>query len=154
MRTTFLITATGKLSAMIHVNELRIGNNVLFPADSATKKVESITGILHDHVLLSPNHQGIATPQPLNRIEPISLTPEILAGSGFTFMGDDWYEMKTLLGKINFNLKYKICSVSDADYINECMLNEGTVLYLHQLQNLCFLLTGKEIQVKFNIEPA
>jgi hypothetical protein len=132
--------------SMIHLNELRIGNIIMYVPETGIEKREIITGILKDRVMLSDDVQ----PYPLSSIKPIPVTTEILKDSGFIFTGDDWYELNSAFGKFNYNIKYKVCSVSDKDYANECMLNEyGTIKYIHQLQNICFWISGKELNINF-----
>lgn len=130
---------------MIQLNELRLGNAVSrYLLESGTTEIEVITGICKDFVLLSDG----TTHHPINNIKPITITREILINTGFTFTGDDWFEYKSTLGKINYNLKHQLCSVSDSDYSNECIISRITPIeFVHQLQNVCYWLAGKELKI-------
>lgn len=130
---------------MIQVKELRIGNHVTYVTDEDIRTHDVITGIMQDCVLLAGSE---GKKQPLNNVEPVALTREVLKSSGFQFTNDDWYECAIKYGKLNFNLKYEVCSISDNDYTNECILTEyNSVKYLHQLENIYFSLTGKELEI-------
>jgi hypothetical protein len=132
---------------MIKVNELRVGNIVLYTQDNDELPVLKIDGdsktVCLD-LLLGLNME-------LNEqdIDPVPLTPEWLKRCGFTTdgSGDDnhseplWEHPKT---------RYQF---SDGSFVHNGQAYDdwhdiGNVKYVHQLQNLYFALTGEELQIK------
>lgn len=125
-----------KIIIMIKANELRIGNWIYDVRHKCNVQIEEIEpSWLHDY-------------------EPIPLTREILEQFGFEKMlgqGDGYAYMKN-----NFELwkgngweyfNYSITGRED-DGINEPNVDVASV---HQLQNLYFALTGKELEFKHDI---
>lgn len=75
-------------------------------------------------------------------VKPIPLTPEILEKYGFEKMGEWFVEKEYRETKIAISIALKKTTIG----INEEYGIEN-VQYLHQLQNLYFSLTGKELQL-------
>jgi hypothetical protein len=126
---------------MVQATELRIGN-LLF--DRKTNRNFMVTAI---HKILDEIH---VNSKPLDEIEPIHLTAEILSRSGFEFFRDGWHvkrisnrELSTNL--LNICLEEKAYSVSDE--INFKEVTFFGLQHLHQLQNLYFTLSGEELAV-------
>jgi hypothetical protein len=118
---------------MIKVNELRIGNLVLrrgIEEDVFTLGTSTING--------KPEHNFV----------PIPLTPEILEKCGFK--KDDLSYDYDLTEDIHFNdagdVYYTYWEGSDSRGGIEKKII-ATVKYLHQLQNLYFALTWKELTI-------
>lgn len=123
---------------MIKANELRFGNWV-----SVGKIQSTVIGLLEDCVQL----QGNAIINRFEQINPISLTPEILDKCGFVFRdgdsGNDWRikNVKHVTLAADQSTEFKIVFVSVGGYeITQCK-------YLHQLQNLHYSLTDKELAI-------
>lgn len=116
---------------MVKANELRIGNWVL------SNGVE--IQIALDNIKWHPT------------MIPIPLTPEILEKCGFTLENDNISKYWKLVinrtevisieddGSVGLNAENESSKQGYATYPDICK-------YLHQLQNLIFSLTGKELQ--------
>jgi hypothetical protein len=118
---------------MINTNELMIGNWVMYK-NTPLKVVEILS--------YTVSVDGGGLPFIYDKLDPIPLTPELLEKCGFK----------------RFNSKYKlivddglgsILTVNEinGDYSLSCFPIEFQ--YLHILQNLVKLLTGKELEVNF-----
>lgn len=142
---------------MIKPEDLRIGNWLQF--EDKPVQVESIDPLreLPERNLkcsiqikewLTDKHYTY-TGKWLNRFEPLQLTPEWLENCGFVKDRNGWH-----LPNTQFSL---------TDNLFPCWLdrmlwpgglpdfNNIQLQYVHQLQNMFYTLTGKEIQIK---EPA
>jgi hypothetical protein len=78
-----------------------------------------------------------------DKVEPITLTPEILEKAGFKF-----YEKSEMYEKDDFmdlHILYDNAGYCIKDY--ELNIWSPNILYLHQLQNLYFALTGEELEI-------
>src|SRR5690606_13658422 len=121
---------------MIQANELRIGNYVniylgVNDKDGCWYSNYEITGL---DIAQIDEGDYIC-------IEPIELTEEILLKCGFRNSEDD-----TLTNEHGFTLGRKM-NINKTPYF----MTRGTFIelkHLHQLQNLYFALTGKELEVK------
>jgi hypothetical protein len=80
---------------------------------------------------------------------PIKLSPPVLDKCGFIQEGKDWYiqlESEETEGSPP-SLRYK--HKNEAWFLNEIKL-PAQPAYLHQLQNLYYVLTGREVQILFD----
>ena len=110
---------------MINANELRVGNWYLsFGVDY--KQVEQLT---KGKILVD--------------FHPIPLTEEILVKCGFVRTGL-LYE----LGDCHFGLKIHNDKFLLANPTYQMVYELGNLVYLHQLQNLFYALTGEELNVE------
>lgn len=128
------------------IQELRIGNLVKCKTsnDSATYSVIQIDGFGLKVRLSHPRHTEFT---PLDRIKPIPLTEEIL--SEFTMKwGTDPQEPNALM--VFKNGEFEILKFEDEDHFfySNGRGFHADIIYLHQLQNLYFDLTGEELEVK------
>jgi len=122
------------------IQELRIGNLVyLVYPDGITHKVE-ITGILPDKVFFKGKSSGFSM---YEAISPIPLTEEILLKCGF----DENMVLSTIEGEIRYYGDGDI-NIGGEDSCTLGMVYIAKCKYLHQLQNLYFALTGKELEVE------
>jgi len=132
---------------MIEAKDLRIGNYVYYERDD---KVNTIEGL---------NFAGICTlsisgVDLINHIEPISLTEEWLIKFGFKYYDNGvgfkaaYYCMTILKSDFYFRPSYQggFYWGWDMDKGNE-LEDVQPVLYVHQLQNLYFALTGEELTI-------
>lgn len=89
-----------------------------------------------DKWLLELSNGGIIT-VPLDKCSPIEITEALLKRLGFRYNGDLWYTQ----GKdsIALDMNDNMCA------INGEWLNNITVKFLHQLQNIHLELTGEEL---------
>ena len=116
---------------MIDAKELRIGNLVLNPS----------TGETHQVSILDINDMDLK----YKERNPIQLTNELLVKYGFEntgrfCIGKSGYEIYKN-GKIELMQKKKMEPFILAIY-------ETKILFVHQLQNLCFAITGLELTIK------
>lgn len=120
---------------MVNIEELRIGNWVKYLEDNT--QINSIS-IGEKCGYVSTFKSGVVTQ---NQIDPIPITEECLLKCGFSCL-DDIYEhgdveITNIDGK--FLLTYNCY---------EYVIAKKPIENLHQLQNLYFSLTGKELEVK------
>lgn len=119
---------------MIEPKDLRIGNT-----------------IYDRHGNVSHIHAGwfyiTQDPKRLEDYSPIKLTPKILEGCGFYKGVDKMY-------RLNHVYKIKYTNTKIMSNCVEFYKNAGrnytfisALNYLHQLQNLCYSLTGSELKV-------
>lgn len=115
---------------MIQPNELRIGNYIKF-CGKPTKVWALSEDDINDEMDIY--------------IEPITLTDEVLVKCGFVKIGVLTLSFENFLFEIGLNgddfvkQKYTL-------RINGCLVIK--VKYIHQLQNIFYSLTGKELEVK------
>lgn len=112
----------------MQANELRIGNYIYYNGKLSKIDLTDFRDILEDEY-------------EINYYKSIPLTDEILLRCGFEDKGidDNW---------IIFRFKsIRICKTEMLGFIFNFDNGEEyvKVKYLHQLQNLCFTLTGKEL---------
>lgn len=121
---------------MITVNELRVGNWVLC---NGTKKVKSI---YYNNTIGADDGYNYE----IELCTAIPLTPEILEKAGF-----GWSIYHQAFHKEDFRFDLFECYPKGFEMqtfkgITSICRN---ILYLHQLQNLYFALTGKELEIIF-----
>jgi hypothetical protein len=137
-----------KTKVMIQANELRIGNYIMDRGckvwqiefwESRTK-VSAKSPLLHTHPSFGEMH-GHPLTEEIEYLQPIQLTPKILEKCGFKMHKD-----KGLWRKENFYLHFYTLSENEYcfSYNN---YKSASILYLHQLQNLYYALTGVELEV-------
>jgi len=124
-------------------NELRIGNLVLYQG----YHVASVHGITDPdwghgiHIHYDSSSVGCA----FDMVEPIPLTEEWLRKFGFE---DNDYTFDLYIGhrKISFTWFSRVVSTGVRSGF-KCQKYKH-IKYVHQLQNLCFALTGEELTIK------
>lgn len=121
---------------MIQANELRLGNRVCFHNDNTIFEVMEI-----GPAGLSVADEIEETWIELDGFSGVELTPEILTKCGFQQSGDCWQLNNVFLWEWGITLvSYHLDRITAGDTSLE-------VKYLHQLQNLHFALTGKELEI-------
>ena len=137
-------------------NELRIGNylqdqngNILLVIHISTESIQ--TTVLDRIKYPLPNGW---------QMEPIPLTPEILEKCGFENdyknSGSKWHKKQYFTDCkeaaevmiINVNPENGRVAIYDEESYESPAMTGKSILYLHQLQNLYFALTGEELEVK------
>jgi hypothetical protein len=118
----------------LQANELRIGNWIEAVAD------------MGNYQMKMTEHNFTSVARNPNCVNPIPLTPEILEKCGFTKDGD--FMSIDIGNNTIINCLGNGCWVDKI--VNECEYSVGLggADYLHQLQNLYFALTGKELEYK------
>lgn len=137
---------------MIQANDLRVGNLVIYLPFREVFCVKEISpaafddglGVAYDYVLYN---KGTFARALMGQAEPIPLTPELLERCGF-----EPYEKVGLMhkgdnfiGLLYLNRKMYINTLTATDSYNNIEIG---CYYLHQLQNLYYVLTGEELNIQ------
>ena len=140
---------------MIDVRELRIGN-IFKTSDCENFRVGEIYK-KEDGFSFVENSvycNGSLLYGAVEDLQPIPLTEELLARSGWKECDDACFIRYVYRnGKFKMNimicdLKKYILSINDIE--NRCQICNIEVKYLHQLQNIYYDVTGKELDVDTN----
>lgn len=125
----------------MEVNELRIGNYVRY--DNSFIKVTTIAVDFNNNPIIIAHTDSWTWSSNQMHIQPIELTEEIFIKCGFEY--DKFLIIHSKLGGIYLSEPFR-----EADYFL-IKSNSGdkisSIKYLHQLQNLFFILTGEELQI-------
>lgn len=82
-------------------------------------------------------------------VEPIPLTEEWLIKFGFKKGYNTYYSYLEIWDSLYIVIsKYNAIYISESSDINGQALQVGNFEYVHQLQNLYFTLTGKDLELK------
>lgn len=123
----------------LKANELRIGN-LLFEEYGGIYEVEGITGC--GNVEMKKGAMTATGFYSISRLTPIPLTEEWLVKFGFVF-GIKLHDFAKGKHKfVEFNVLNGNFSESGVFYYSM----KTQIKYVHQLQNLYFVLTGEELQ--------
>lgn len=153
------------MKSMVKVNELRIGNLVINPGidyDQGENKyhdpdgdvVCAVEAFSKEYIELKEVVSGVFLEEKhIDQCLPIPLSPEWLERCGFKIKHETSEEEPLTYSILKMDLD--IAREEEGYYLRyECQdsyydSNIGTpILYLHQLQNLYFALTGEELNVK------
>jgi hypothetical protein len=121
--------------------ELRMGN--LF-VDKQTQTIINVIGLTENIITFSGHFKNDW------KAEPIPLTEEWLLKFGFEMIEDKteevwyWAYKDFVLEPTFFCFGYASPIVFDLIRVNE----ENPLIYVHQLQNIYFALTGEELEIK------
>lgn len=115
---------------MIQTNELRIGNWVDWNGEKGI-----INQILEYEVVFKCGEDTL-----ISDLKPIELTEEILLKCGFVRDGNTGYYT---CEKVGFTI-----NLSGTIGYRACIWSNKHINHLHQLQNLYFALTGKELEIE------
>ncbi|HCB89078.1 MAG TPA: hypothetical protein DEP71_07335 [Porphyromonadaceae bacterium] len=129
------------------IQELRIGNKVSFK--DTVVEIAGVSGIAYSFGAIDVTifRGGKTEMHDLKTLSPIPLTEEIL--SEFTMKwGTDPQEPNALM--VFKNGEFEILKFEDEDHFfySNGRGFHADIIYLHQLQNLYFDLTGEELEVK------
>ena len=140
---------------MLTDKEVRIGNLV-----KSGNGIYAVSGIMEDAIVLIKDNNGehINILEVSAHIGPISLTPEWLERFGFIKDKDGiWY--KTVQGPGHPCQRFDLEWRNDLGFLCKSRYqewNEGYkmkhIVNVHELQNLCYSLTGEEIEIKIKSE--
>lgn len=126
---------------MISVNELRVGN-IISDISDINYKVYRIGDVIH--VNKENGHLKYS------QTKPIPLTKEWLINFGFEKINENEYEIKRALCGHSFKLSEYGFSDNNLDgfYFDCGHPYDSLIKSVHQLQNIYFALTGKELIFK------
>lgn len=131
-----------EVETRIKASELRIGNFV-----ECYGRLIKCIGLYSDrfyYEAVDP-HKGFRSHTAFEMLQPIPLTSEILEACGF----DNWVG-ETLSIEVGDDLYINWTNGAfEIGRSGNCQGGEERKMYLHQLQNLYFDLTGEELNVKF-----
>lgn len=134
----------------MNIKELRVGNNIWRPCC-----YDEVVEIRENGIIGLDNLRGLIS---YSEIEPIPITEELLLKIGFKKEKDGYlhYSDHNDEFSIKFDLGYAFI-----EYANLCFNPEDVTetnygsslefpntLHLHTLQNIWYLLTGKELEVE------
>jgi hypothetical protein len=124
---------------MIPAFELRIGDYVL-----VNENIEEISKLTRSNASTVKNQDGeqITTEHSLEHIQPVRLTDDILKQCGFVFHHyfKFWQLISTgIRSEMNISPDYEVI-----DFMRKPILKK--LVSLHQLQNIYFMLKGRELQ--------
>ena len=125
------------------IQELRIGNKVSFK--DTVVEIAGVSGIAYSFGAIDVTifRGGKTEMHDLKTLSPIPLTEEILLKCGF----DENMVLSTIEGEIRYYGDGDI-NIGGEDSCTLGMVYIAKCKYLHQLQNLYFALTGKELEVR------
>lgn len=145
----------------MNTNELMIGNYVF---NNELNKIDIITDIETNRVGLKKSKLPYT---PVCKIKPVKITENLLTSLGFIkseLTGNYWIDFKTnYLELVQSGGGYYpiYCQVPEFSHEDEQMVNLHSVIYVHELQNLCYWLTRtglklsiaemKEIELSTNL---
>ena len=163
---------------MINTNELRRGNIICASEDDdGNPEPCKVFEIYEEGIrwgLLNDDYGGNSTTY--KYLEPIPLTTELLERFGFLLESESYYKAphykveridlvyaQTLFAsEVDINMKI-VCvlatdksvrriGIKDFKYDGFCQIlgSPSNIQYIHQLQNIYFFLTGKELELKNN----
>jgi len=128
------------------IKELRIGNYLKAPLGELSR-VKYLGDVKNPNYIGYEliNEKGEVNGFGQNGGEPIPLTPEVLLSAGFeivcnVFCYDNFRLIKKYLNPKN---EYKFVLYPFVDFIG----GDVEIKYVHQLQNLYFVLTGTELEI-------
>lgn len=133
---------------MIKANELRLGNYFKLGVKYVDLKSFTRTDIypIETTIYVGYNDRLKNHPIAFGELEPIPLTEEILLKCGFVTrypnVNDKYFEFEEFI--INSFSRGKAFKLN----INCAIYTDLEIKHLHQLQNLYFALTNKELEIK------
>lgn len=122
--------------------ELKVGNLIFFVGSyhGAKKKIVEVIEIRRNSLVTVEKSNNQIFGVDIENAEGIRLTPEILQKLGFDEV-EDWLEKwYPVIGELITN--------EDKTYIFDVQTKSLKIEFLHQLQNLIYSLTGKELDLK------
>lgn len=135
---------------MINIKELRIGNYI-FPKNEngEPSKIGKVLGINGHLVCVEGNN----SPYDYHLLEPIHITNEIMGKCGFSLIDDKYYSSPNIADKLAIfvDLTGRLyISIVDERFERgyEDFPFNTFIENLHQLQNVYFTLTGRELEVE------
>jgi len=126
---------------MISCYELRLGNRVL--VNDHLQQVSVITGTTVFTINLEENSEQAASEYSPESLQPVALTDEVLKDCGFVF--HDYFKFWQLLttgirSEMDIDRDYDVI-----DFMRKPIIKK--LASLHQLQNVYFMLKGRELKL-------
>lgn len=146
---------------MINANELRIGNYVRcnISNDAGVYKVYRVGGWIRnwgtkkkdksfvDEQLIMLNGGARDKEEyPESKISPIKLSPEILVKCGFKKMNGSKSVYHIFINDLEISINPDLSFAYIDSTWGQASIKNPIFKYLHQVQNLIFALTGKELE--------
>lgn len=136
---------------MINQSELRIGNLIYYKRTPIITEIKIVLAVFDNNIILinEGNQDGASWPKSTPQFEPIELSYDLLTEScGFID-----YAKNGMGCRIEVNSVDELCFYCDNGELRYQTKGSGFtrdfgVKYLHQLQNLYYMLTGKELTIK------
>lgn len=138
---------------MITANELRIGNCIRFHNHVEAEKIVTVNARFFSSLAGGRSLEEMKPDEELsNYYSPIELTPEILVKCGFKINKYACYLHFCKSAYIHYSIKNKVLGMAISNHNESLDTDEElsidlNIIYLHQLQNLCYSLTGSELEV-------
>jgi hypothetical protein len=126
---------------MIPCYELRLGNRVL--VDKNLQQVSMITGTTVFTIDIEESHEQKVSEQSFEQIESVPLTDDVLRQCGFIYHDyfKFWQHITTgIRSEMDINSDYDVI-----DFMRRPIIKKMTSL--HQLQNVYFMLKGRELKL-------
>lgn len=133
--------------------ELRLGNWIGFTISDESDNILILgqRGIVREISKSIVLLEEIEIAIPVNGLYPIPLTEEILLNAGFqrsdAHRNTQYVLRVTWLAGTEMRLEFFILEEVEGKFTSEHCFNR-VILYVHQLQNLYFALTGQELEIK------
>ena len=126
---------------MISCYELRLGNHVL--VDKNLQQVSMITGTSVFTRDTEESHEQAASEHSFGQIEPVPLTDDVLKQCGFVY--HDYFKFWQLIttgtrSEMDIDRDYDVI-----DFMRKPIIKN--LASLHQLQNVYFMLKGRELKL-------
>lgn len=133
---------------MIKAEELRIGNWV-YDGDK-TRFPMYIQTIGEDYVYLNfPGNEGDIWESSPEELQGIPLSEELLEKMGFRFNGYGLWSKTANGRKVSINIKREFVAIEAfLDRLCDCRCTCHGIKYLHDLQNLFYTISRKNLEVK------
>ena len=126
---------------MISRYELRLGNRVL--VDKNLQQVSMITGATVFTNDVEESHEQKVSEQSFEQIESVPLTDDVLKQCGFVYHNyfKFWQHITTgITSEMDINSDYDVI-----DFMHKPIIKN--LASLHQLQNVYFMLKGRELKL-------
>lgn len=127
---------------MISAYELRLGNYVL--VNENLKKISVVTRTKVSTIDMKGNIEETQSENNLESISPVPLTDDVIKACGFVYHDyfKFWQRISTgIRSEMDLSPDYEVI-----DFMRKPILKKLTSL--HQLQNIYFMLKGRELQIE------
>ena len=128
---------TDVMQSVLKCTDLRIGNLVY---SKETNRFQKITGLTDENPFIDAVTFDYTN---YDEIEALPITEEMLFNFGYGKKHDIYYKNNSLLRFIGNEVFYSRGEIDDTEFQEYIT----SVKYVHQLQNLYFALTGRELIV-------